>query len=49
VGVASAYELKTKHDSAKGDAAMARKDLQNAILFYEKQGMMDKAEALKKT
>jgi len=48
VGVASAYELKAKHNSAKGNAAAAKKDSQKAISFFEKQGMTEKAEALKK-
>ena len=48
VGVASAYELKAKHNSARDDAGTAKKDLQNAILFYKKQGMMDKVEALRR-
>jgi len=47
VGVASAYELKAKHDRIKGDLALAKKDLLNAILFYEKQGMTEKADSLR--
>jgi tetratricopeptide (TPR) repeat protein len=48
VGVASAYELKAKHNSAQGNAATAKKDIQNAISFYERQGMTDKAGVLRK-
>ena len=47
VGVASAYELKAKHDHIKGDFALARQDLLSAISFYEKQGMREKADSLK--
>jgi tetratricopeptide (TPR) repeat protein len=47
VGVASAYELKAKHDYIKGDLALAKQDLLNAISFYEKQGMKEKADSLK--
>jgi tetratricopeptide (TPR) repeat protein len=48
VGVASAYEMKSKVNDAKGSPKMARKDLQNAVSFYEKQGMMEKADSLRK-
>jgi tetratricopeptide (TPR) repeat protein len=48
VGVASAYELKAKVDDTKGSNELARKDLQSAISFYEKQGMTEKADSLKK-
>jgi tetratricopeptide (TPR) repeat protein len=48
VGVASAYELKAKHDSARGDVESAKKDLLRAISFYEKQGMTEKADSLRK-
>jgi tetratricopeptide (TPR) repeat protein len=48
VGVASAYELKAKHDSARGDVELAKKDLLRAISFYEKQGMIEKADSLRK-
>jgi len=48
VGVASAYELKAKCSSAQGDAESAKKDLLRAISFYEKQGMMEKADSLRK-
>ena len=47
VGVASAYELKVKHDQIRGDFALAKQDLLNAISFYEKQGMKEKADSLK--
>jgi tetratricopeptide (TPR) repeat protein len=47
VGVASAYELKAKHDQIKGDLASAKQDLIKAISFYEKQGMKEKADQLK--
>ena len=47
VGVASAYEIKAKHDQIKGDPASAKQDLTNAISFYEKQGMKEKADQLK--
>ena len=47
VGVASAYELKVKHDQIRGDLALAKQDLLNAIAFYEKQGMKEKADSLK--
>ena len=48
VGVASAYELKAKHDSARGDVELAKKDLLRAISFYEKQGMIEKADSLRR-
>lgn len=48
VGVASAFELKAKYDAARGANALAQEDLQNAILFYEKQGMKEKADSLRK-
>jgi tetratricopeptide (TPR) repeat protein len=48
VGVASAYELKANHEIARGNAELAKKDLLRAILFYEKQGMMEKADSLRK-
>ena len=47
VGVATAYEIKAKHDHIKGDLALAKQDLLNAISFYEKQGMKEKADSLK--
>jgi tetratricopeptide (TPR) repeat protein len=47
VGVASAYELKVKQDQIRGDLALAKQDLLNAISFYEKQGMKEKADSLK--
>jgi tetratricopeptide (TPR) repeat protein len=48
VGVASAYELKAKVNDTKGNIELAREDLLNAILFYAKQGMMEKADSLRK-
>jgi len=48
VGVASAYELKAKQDSARGNVESAKKDLLRAISFYEKQGMIEKADSLRK-
>ena len=48
VGVASAYELKAKVNGAKDNAKLAREDLLKAISFYEKQGMKEKADSLKK-
>ena len=48
VGVASAYELKAKVDEAKGNVELARQDLMKAISFYEKQGMTEKADSLRK-
>jgi tetratricopeptide (TPR) repeat protein len=48
VGVASAYELKTKHDSAQGNVELTKRDLLKAISFYEKQGMREKADSLRK-
>jgi len=47
VGVASAYELKAKLNSIKGNHALAKGDLMNAISFYEKQGMKEKADTLR--
>jgi len=47
VGVASAYELRAKHNKAKGSTTLAKEDLLNAISFYEKQGMMEKADSLR--
>jgi tetratricopeptide (TPR) repeat protein len=49
VGVASAYEQKIKVDEAQGNPELARKDLAIAISFYEKQGMKEKANSLRKT
>jgi tetratricopeptide (TPR) repeat protein len=48
VGVASAYELKAKVNDTIGNIELAREDLLNAILFYGKQGMMEKAGSLRK-
>lgn len=48
VGVASAYEMKAKVKTAKGDKKLARADMLKAISFYEKQGMIEKADSLKK-
>lgn len=48
VGVASAYELKAKVNDTKGNNELAKKDLLSAISFYEKQGMTEKADSLKK-
>ncbi|HXX87140.1 MAG TPA: cupin domain-containing protein [Candidatus Acidoferrum sp.] len=48
VGVASAYELKAKVNEAKGNVELAREDLMKAISFYEKQGMNEKADSLRK-
>jgi len=47
VGAASAYELKAKQSSANGSIASAKGDLLNAISFYEKQGMVEKADSLR--
>ncbi len=47
VGVASAYELKAKYAKAKGNIALAKEDLLSSILFYEKQGMTEKANSLR--
>lgn len=49
VGVASAYELKAKHNTAEGKFDRAKEDLLNAVLYYEKQGMKEKAESLRKS
>jgi len=49
VGVATAYEIKAKNDRVKGDLALAQQDLLNAISFYEKQGMKEKADSLKES
>lgn len=48
VGVGSAYEQKAKVSDARHDAKLAREDLLNAISFYEKQGMIEKADSLRK-
>jgi tetratricopeptide (TPR) repeat protein len=48
VGVASAHEMKAKVNDAKGNLKLAREDLLNAISFYEKQGMREKADSLRK-
>jgi len=48
VGVASAYELKSKVSDAEGNNKLAREDLLDAISFYEKQGMKEKANSLRK-
>jgi tetratricopeptide (TPR) repeat protein len=48
VGVASAYELKAKVNNDKDNIKLAREDLLNAISFYEKQGMIEKADSLRK-
>jgi hypothetical protein len=48
VGVASAYELKAKQSNANGNIASAKGGLLNAISFYEKQGMVEKADSLRK-
>jgi tetratricopeptide (TPR) repeat protein len=48
VGVASAYELKANHETARGNAELAKKDLLRAISLYERQGMIEKADSLRK-
>jgi tetratricopeptide (TPR) repeat protein len=48
VGVASAYELKAKHNHAKDNVALENEDLLNAISFYERQGMIEKADSLRR-
>jgi tetratricopeptide (TPR) repeat protein len=48
VGVASAYEMKAKVDIDEVNHELAREDLLNAISFYEKQGMKEKADSLRK-
>lgn len=48
VGVASAYELKAKVNEDGGNTKLAREDLLNAISFYKKQGMTEKADLLRK-
>ena len=48
VGVASAYELKAKVSDANGKGELSREDLLKAILFYEKQGMKEKADSLRR-
>jgi len=48
VGVASAYELKAKVNDDKANIEWARQDLLKAISYYEKQGMMEKADSLRK-
>ena len=48
VGVASAYELKAKVDEGKNNVELAREDLLNAVSFFERQGMMEKADSLRK-
>jgi hypothetical protein len=48
VGVASAYELKAKVNDSRDNIELAREDLLNAISFYEKQGMIEKADLLRK-
>ncbi|HVP92279.1 MAG TPA: tetratricopeptide repeat protein, partial [Acidobacteriota bacterium] len=48
VGVASAYELKAKNSQKKGESARAKEYYAKAIAFYEKQGMKEKADAIRK-
>lgn len=48
VGVASAYELKAKNSLKKGESARAKEHYVKAIEFYEKQGMKEKADSIRK-
>jgi len=48
VGVASAYELKAKNSLKKGEPVRAKEYYAKAIEFYEKQGMKEKADSIRK-
>jgi tetratricopeptide (TPR) repeat protein len=48
VGVASAYELKAKNSLKKGESAQAKEYYAKAVEFYEKQGMKEKADSIRK-
>ena len=48
VGVASAYELKAKNSLKKGESARAKEYYAKAIEFYEKQGMKEKVDSIRK-
>jgi tetratricopeptide (TPR) repeat protein len=47
VGVASAFELKAKFNTIRGNLKLAKEDMVSAILFFEKQGMKEKADSLR--
>lgn len=47
VGVATAWELQAKVREGLGDADRAEADLREAVAFYEKQGMREKAEEVR--
>jgi tetratricopeptide (TPR) repeat protein len=48
VGVASAYELKAKNSQKKGESTRAKENYAKAVEFYEKQGMKEKADSIRK-
>jgi tetratricopeptide (TPR) repeat protein len=48
VGVASAYEMKAKNSWKRGESARAKEYYAKAIEFYEKQGMNEKVDSLRK-
>ena len=47
VGVASAWEAQSQIRRAIGDEDRWREDLAEAVIFYEKQGMTEKADQLR--
>ncbi len=47
IGVATAFELKARFNTVKGDLALAKGNMLNAVLFFEEQGMKEKADSLR--
>ena len=47
VGVATAWELQAQLRRAMGDEERWREDLAEAVVFYDRQGMAEKADALR--
>lgn len=47
VGVAAAWETQARLRQAMGDDERAREDLAEAVVFYDREGMREKADALR--
>ena len=48
VGVATAWELQARLRDGLGDAERAARDFHEAMVFYDKEGMAEKVQALRK-
>ena len=47
VGMATAFELRARTNQARGHIKLANEDFRQAIEFYEKQGMTEKADTVR--